>query len=631
MFKPVSMLRLTLHLLREDAAIAALILAQHGTFNSESAHAMQDELPDIPGERYRELHSSAYARLNKIRAFCGEPHAPAVVVPRVVTEQELVELDSWLQEVWAECSRYQEQARSVEEARKRVTQLLKTLDNFAALDIDLGQLQQNRRFLDIQLGAVATSNVVRLTEALGIAGYVVRPFLVSEGSTLVAAAGPVGREHELRAVLQAAGWHAMQIPPEFHSHPDQVRAELTAELARIEQDNVTQCNVMRETASSIGQRLAEAARTLSLAAPYAELAAASLRSRGGLAVITGWAPQSDLPALHDALRERLSGRFVIAAQEPLRDEMEQVPSLTRYPRWLLPFSKLVANYGVPRYGEIDPTWLFAATYIVMFGMMFGDVGQGAVIALAGFILRRRLAGFTPFFLAAGVSSMLFGGLYGSVFGFEEIIQPLWISPLSDPIRMLTVAIYWGVSFILLVTFLSIINRLAEGNVREALLDSKGMAGLIFYIVFLLMAGRWAAGHAPGAGVLAVLILSFSAVAYYKWHEVQGQTWERALGVFIEMFETVLNNIANTLSFLRVAAFSLNHVALAFAVFTVAGMLGPAGHWIAVVAGNVFIIALEGAIVAIQILRLEYYEGFSRFFRGDGRKFRPLRLAAEENT
>jgi V/A-type H+-transporting ATPase subunit I len=81
--------------------------------------------------------------------------------------------------------------------------------------------------------------------------------------------------------------------------------------------------------------------------------------------------------------------------------------------------------------------------------------------------------------------------------------------------------------------------------------------------------------------------------------------------------------------MRVGAFSLNHVALAVAVFTLANLMGGVGHWIAVVIGNLFILVLEGAIVAIQVLRLEYYEGFSRFFSGDGREFRPLLLDQEQ--
>jgi V/A-type H+-transporting ATPase subunit I len=126
-------------------------------------------------------------------------------------------------------------------------------------------------------------------------------------------------------------------------------------------------------------------------------------------------------------------------------------------------------------------------------------------------------------------------------------------------------------------------------------------------------------------VLAVCT-ALAAMFFHAWQHNRGSTFgERLLIVLMEGFETVMAYISNTLSFLRLAAFSLNHVALSIAIFTVANMLHTTGYWLTVVLGNVFILALEGGIVAIQTLRLEYYEGFSRFFGGDGRAFRPLTL------
>jgi len=96
-------------------------------------------------------------------------------------------------------------------------------------------------------------------------------------------------------------------------------------------------------------------------------------------------------------------------------------------------------------------------------------------------------------------------------------------------------------------------------------------------------------------------------------------------VFIETLETLIGYVSNTLSFLRVAAFSLNHVALAVAVLTLADMMGTFGHAMTIILGNVFVILLEGGIVMIQVLRLEFYEGFSRYFSGEGHEFAPLKL------
>jgi len=217
-----------------------------------------------------------------------------------------------------------------------------------------------------------------------------------------------------------------------------------------------------------------------------------------------------------------------------------------------------------------------------------------------------------------------------VFGYEHLLPALWMSPLSDPMRMLGVALGWGVGFILLATVLTIRNRLADGRVREALLDSHGAAGLLLYAG--LLAGAWrytSAGELDSVTVLMVCA-ALAAMFTHAWQRNHSSAvGERLLIVLMEGFEAVMAYISNTLSFLRLAAFSLNHVALFIAVFTVANMLQSTGYWVTVVLGNLFILVLEGAIVAIQTLRLEYYEGFSRFFGGDGRPFRPLTLGSRK--
>jgi V/A-type H+-transporting ATPase subunit I len=171
------------------------------------------------------------------------------------------------------------------------------------------------------------------------------------------------------------------------------------------------------------------------------------------------------------------------------------------------------------------------------------------------------------------------------------------------------------------------NRLAEHHYLDALLGGKGLAGMMLYLGVLVAAWRWVEQGSFGMQERGLVLVPLLIVIAYKWQQFHAPLGERILVVFIEGFETFMSYIANTLSFLRLAAFSLNHVALAVAVFTLADMMDTTGHWVTVVLGNVFIIVLEGAIVAIQVLRLEYYEGFARFFSGDGREFRPLRMTA----
>jgi V/A-type H+-transporting ATPase subunit I len=297
----------------------------------------------------------------------------------------------------------------------------------------------------------------------------------------------------------------------------------------------------------------------------------------------------------------------------------------RHGRLLRPFSALVTQYGVPRYGEINPTHLFALTYVLMFGMMFGDVGHGAVIIITTLLLRRLLGHFTIFGVVAGLSSILFGFLYGSIFGYEHVLHALWIAPLSDPIYMLKVALLWGIGFITLANLLNIYNHLAQGDRIGALFADNGLLSLLLYAG--LLGSGYSIYASGGVGIFwaALAILTLLGIFAHKLLEQKAHIGERILVAFIETFETVTGYISNTLSFLRVAAFSLNHVALAIAVFTLADKMDVTGHWITVVLGNLFILVLEGLIVGIQVLRLEYYEGFSRFYAGDGKAFKPLTL------
>lgn len=625
MFKPSPMQRVELKVLTDDAPKAALILASRGVFNPETTQLHAEELPEFPRERYRELYRTAQSRLDKVMSHCAIDMS-VVEGDRVsqVSESELSELNDWLYGVWAKCSECQEGLRRVEEQQKQIDQLITTLDKFSSLDIDLSLLQRDKKFLDIRVGTLPTANVQRLREAVGLADYILTTFLVGDGVSHVIIAGPRGKENDIDIAVQAADWHSIQIPPQFRDHPDKVHEELIRNREQMLEENVAQCQLIENTQKEFKDKLVAAIKTLAMAAPFSELGAA-LCGRGGLTLIAGWVPSRELPQLQKALYEGLGNRFVLSARAPLPDERLAVPSVMRT-HWLFkPFVTLVKTYGVPRYGEIDPTFLFGITFIAMYGMMFGDVGHGGVIAVGAILMRKILKHFTVFVFAIGISSVVFGFLYGSIFGYEEVIHPLWMSPLSDPMLMLTLALYWGIGFIILATLLTIRNRIVDKDYKKAFLDSHGLAGLLFYLGMLYAAVGVASGSGMSLLAIVITISAYAMILGYIWHENKTNIGERILIVLVEGFETIINYISNTLSFLRVAAFSLNHVALAIAVFTLADMLDTTGHWITIVLGNVFIIVFEGAIVAIQVLRLEYYEGFSRFFSGDGREFRPLKL------
>ncbi|MCU7906684.1 MAG: V-type ATP synthase subunit I [Candidatus Thiodiazotropha sp. (ex Epidulcina cf. delphinae)] len=625
MFSTLLMKHISIQVITSDLPSASVILAELNSFSPDTRPYAEQALPEIPGRRFRESYTQAKTRLDKIASEVG--FAPTSLSDGVtpISEGELDQANQWLGVAWETCSGFEETRRRQHEERVNIDQLETTLANFRNLHIDLGRLQGDKHFLETHIGMLPRTQVDQLRDALGLDRYLLFPFMESENETHVIIVGANDREaSKLQSVLDTAGFRPLEIPPELHAEPDTAKTRLMQRREAVKQAAQALEQAISAWSAESRQTLERAAHILHLAAPYVALGEAA-RHRGDLSRLQGWVPADDLPSVERALDGKLPSAFVLEARDPTAEERPLVPSVMRHNPLLKPFSALVMQYGVPRYGEVNPTQLFALTYILMFGMMFGDVGHGAVILGAALLLRRKLGSFTAFGITAGLSSMLFGFLYGSIFGFEHILHALWIAPLTDPLYMLTVALLWGIGFITLVTLLNILNHLVQGDRLGALFGDNGLLSLLLYAGLLGAGYSFYADGSIGAFWAVLAVLTLIGIFAHKLIEQDASIGERILVAFIETFETITGYASNTLSFLRVAAFSLNHVALAIAVFTLADMMGDTGHWITVMLGNVFILVLEGLIVAIQVLRLEFYEGFSRFYSGDGRAFKPLTL------
>jgi V/A-type H+-transporting ATPase subunit I len=614
-----------LRVLSEELPKAALVLAELGLFSPDHRPAEKDDLTEIPGGRYRELYHRNRARLDKIVEQLGLRLETDPAQVREVHEPELEALDGWLADLWAECAACEERMQSIEDEARMIEQLDQTLDNFAALNIDLGRLQEENLFLDTHIGLVPRANLEHLGDAIGLAGYLLFPFHLGEDAAHVVIMGPRhAQETTLRSVLDTAGFRAISVPPELHDEPERTRQRLAKRRDEMERVLEAERAHTASRAADTRGRLQEALQTLTLAEPYVHIDTAA-RTSGFLSLVRGWVPARDLGRMERALRRRLGHPFQIHARDPELQERQIVPSAMAMPGALRPFCLFVRQYGIPRYGEFEPSSVFAVTFVLMFGMMFGDIGHGAVIALAALAVRRRVGTVWLCVFMAGLSSVAFGFLYGSIFGFEHLIHPVWMSPLSDPVLMLRVALFWGIAFLVVANLLNVHNRLAEGRRLAAVFEDNGLMNLVLYAGLLQGVHGWLTEERFGTLPAVLTLGALGAMAAYRWVETEAPVGERALMVLIETFEAVMRNVSSTLSFLRVAAFGLNHVALAIAVFTLADMMDTTGRWVTIVLGNLFILVLEGAIVTIQTLRLEYYEGFSRYFAGDGREFQPLRL------
>jgi len=622
---PPAMRHVRLLVLTEDLPRAALALAETERFHPDERPPEAAQLSRAPVHAYRQTYQQAQARLTKIGRLIPPSTQAEIDEIRVVDLEELSEVNDWLGRIWHEASRYEEELRRLDDEEHFVSEQEAALGNFAELKIDLSLLRNKTRFLDFYVGIVPRENLRQLEGATALANHLLYPYMLRGEQAHVVIVGPRGeREAQLSSVLAAAGYQGLPIPAGLERDPQEMAQTLADQRRAIREERKAMHGRLADWAAGIADRLLLAAKTLHLAEPLVALDA-SIRSAGHLAHLAGWVPARAIHDLEGRLHAALSGCFHLDSRKPRSEERALVPSVAVRNRLLQPFDLLVKQYGIPQYGEIDPTPLFAVSFLIMFGAMFGDVGQGAVIAGLAWLLRRRLGPLYRFGVMAGLSSVLFGFLFGSVFGDEHLLPALWMSPLHDPILMLKLALGWGIGFIVLACLLAIYNRWAVAHYTDAVFGHHGLVNLVFYLAMLWGGFGLASAGAFGWLPLVLVVLSLAALAVRSWRELEAPTSERVLVVFIETLETVIGYVSNTLSFLRVAAFSLNHVALSIAIFTLADMMGGVGEFTTIVLGNVFVIVLEGGIVLIQVMRLQYYEGFSRYFSGSGRAFAPLRL------
>lgn len=315
-----------------------------------------------------------------------------------------------------------------------------------------------------------------------------------------------------------------------------------------------------------------------------------------------------------------------------------------------PFEQLVGMYGLPKYGGVDPTTFVAIAYTLLFGIMFGDVGQGLIVYLLGLILSKvKKMQFGKILQRIGLSATFFGFIYGSVFGFEGLLSPIFgSSPVKDilPIDvfekanfLLISAIGVGVILITVSILINIVLSLKEKDYEDALFSNNGIAGLVFYVSLI---SALALKFLMGINVLNplfIIVLLVIPVVMMFFRVPLGKICKKrkdlkpkdGIGGFIaenffELFEFLLSYATNTMSFLRVGGFILSHAGMMLVVFALAESASPVAKPIVIIIGNLFVMGLEGLIVGIQVLRLQYYEIFSRFFGGGGKAFNPIAVS-----
>lgn len=463
---------------------------------------------------------------------------------------------------------------------------------------------------------------------------------------------PESLADKIDAIYASMHFERCFLPDEYEGTPVEAGHVLDDRIGSLQKEIDEADRKIVEAMSSRKEEFAAALRrirTFSTNFDVRKMAAVTKHATHNFYILCGWMTEKDAETFQKEI-ERDSDTFCII-EDDHNNIMSTPPTKMKNPGLFRPFEMYVEMYGLPSYNELDPTILIGITYSILFGFMFGDAGQGLCLLIGGFLLYRfkkiRLAGIIS---CCGVFSTIFGLLFGSVFGFEDIMDAVWLRPQEAMTnlpfigRLNTVfvaAVAIGMGIILLCMILNVINSLRSHDVEKAYFDTNGVAGLVFYFALASVIVLYMTGNLlPATVILVIMFLIPLLVIFFKEPlaaivEKKAERMETGLGMFItqgifELFEVLLSYFSNTLSFVRVGAFAVSHAAMMQVVLMLAGAeAGGNTNWAVVVGGNLFVCGMEGLIVGIQVLRLEYYELFSRFYRGSGRAFEPYGKAAGE--
>ncbi len=363
--------------------------------------------------------------------------------------------------------------------------------------------------------------------------------------------------------------------------------------------------------------------------------------------LAGWVPKSAEKALVEKLHS-IDGVEVESA-DPKDVKRLTPPTKIKNSFLTRAYMFFTEIYGVPSYNEVDPTGLVAVVYTLLYGIMFADLGQGIVLSIVGwFMFKFMNMRLGKILIPCGISAALFGTVFGSVFGNEEMLNPMFhalgfeekpIEIMDSALMFIIVSIVLGVAVIIVSMLFNVCSSFKKRDFGSALFGHNGISGIVLYSSLILLLlnmfadlGISTKALAIGGILVPVLLIFMHAplgdIVSGRKPKIESVT-DFIIENFFELFEVILSYMSNTLSFLRVGAFVLIHACMMSTFAALAGITGGgAAAVIIMIFGNIFVIALEGLLVGIQVLRLNFYEIFSRFYDGDGIPFNPVKINAD---
>ena len=645
MFYPQAMTEIEIIVPAKDLLAVTKVLSGRGTFHQVDSGYLSPEIKSTSVNTWQEK-AIAYTGLerriqNIIQALGIEEGNPPKSEFETLVQVENV--GPVVGQIEQEVKKITELASEEHKNVDQLQSILNQLEPVADIDLDISALR-NPHFLFSMLGSMPAANMERLQTSLFRVPFVFLPLRQDNQNAVVWLVGAKNNADILERAARSAYLNPLILPDVYHGTP----AAIITSLKKNIEDSQKVIEAQKSEIAHLRKTYEKQIQSLLWEVRSSRMLTDAITRYGRLQytyVVVGWAISAGVEDLRQRIKQ-VSKEAMLEAYPAKRDgDNQNVPVYLQHAKVLLPFQSLVTTYARPRYGELDPTWLIVITFPLLYGAMFGDLGQGLVLALLGWLIASRkvkalrsMAGLGGLIMACGLVAAVFGVLYGSVFGFEEGVHPLWMRPTDNIITILVIAIGAGLVILSIGFLLGIYNAWRMKEWGKMLFDHNGVAGLVLYWSILGLAGS-VTGILPIPSIVFVVLLVLSGIAIMfaevfknllEGHRplIEGGIGTYLIQAFFELFEALITYLSNSLSYVRVGAFAVAHGGLSSAILILATLVSAdkgIGYWIVVLIGNIFIIGFEGLIVGIQTMRLSYYEFFSKFFTGGGARFEPLKL------
>lgn len=662
MARTTTMRLIELMVLREDIHSVLKYLGELGEFQ------FQQEFASDSSDSAKRLNpdASVFERLQQVRAALDLPdldgYKVSVPLPSDADFESATKIIDSVEDI------HKKELTAADEEKRAVSAYKEALA-FANLKVSYSDLE-SLSFLTLRIGKIDPEKIDDLKARLGSRGIIVK--LGDDDSRILAASSKKAR-FALDGELKEAGFTELQVPKDFKGIPDEVlltlernKTEVAAALEEIQTER-------RNFAETHKDELYRLLQIYSIGSQIYSVEN-SLESTEFVYRITGWIPafliRKVMKDLDELTQSRAGIREFLPTEVPsVISGQEKVPVQVKHGKIVSNFERMIFSYGSPLYGTIDPTPFVALFFTVLFGIMFGDAGQGLCFLIIGILCclkKIKISGWEKFggiFCCIGISSTIMGLLTGEFFANETLLRPfaLWVTglfgtphapilhmmPSSDPASITRMFAFFGftisIGFIInsCGLIINIINQFSLRRIGKALFGKTGISGAVFFWYVIIFAVRVALfKYAPAAydwGIISVsLFLTACSEIFQRLVDGERPILENGLfsaviGAVVEIIEVISSYLSNTVSFVRVGAFALAHAVLGYIINTFVELAPGAGGIAVAILGNAIVVVLEGMIVAIQVVRLQYYEFFSKFFSETGREFKPFSFVYKETV